>query len=78
VLLGPAPLLVQRGLTGRFELIRVPRWSFAEMRTGSGWDLDRYIYHGGYPGAATLVSDREWWVHPLSCVRTTSDVLLPR
>jgi uncharacterized protein len=41
VLLGSAPLLVQRGLTeslaGRFEMIRVPHWSFAEMRTAFGW-----------------------------------------
>ncbi|MBI4326945.1 MAG: AAA family ATPase, partial [Chloroflexi bacterium] len=35
VLLGSAPLLIQRGLTeslaGRFEIIRVPQWSFTEM-----------------------------------------------
>ncbi|MGH3698847.1 MAG: AAA family ATPase [Pseudonocardiaceae bacterium] len=57
VLLGSAPLLVQRGLTeslaGRFELVRVPHWSFAEMRAAFGWDLDRYIYHGGYPGGSS-------------------------
>jgi predicted AAA+ superfamily ATPase len=77
VLLGSAPLLVQRGLTeslaGRFELIRVPHWSFAEMRAAFGWDLDRYIYHGGYPGAATLASDHERWVNYIldSLVETT-------
>ena len=84
VLLGSAPLLVQRGLTeslaGRFELIRVPHWSFAEMRAAFGWDLDRYIYHGGYPGAAALVSDHERWVNYIldSLVETTisRDVLL--
>jgi uncharacterized protein len=84
VLLGSAPLLVQRGLTeslaGRFELIRVPHWSFAEMRTAFGWDLDRYIYHGGYPGAAALVGDHERWVNYIvdSLVETTisRDVLL--
>ncbi len=36
VLLGSAPLLIQSGLTeslaGRFEVISVPHWSFAEMR----------------------------------------------
>ena len=59
VLLGSAPLLVQQGLTeslaGRFELIRVPHWSFPEMREAFGWDLDRYVLFGGYPGAAPLV-----------------------
>jgi len=36
VLLGSAPLLVQRGLSeslaGRFEILHLPHWSFAEMR----------------------------------------------
>jgi predicted AAA+ superfamily ATPase len=53
LLLGSAPLLVQRGLTeslaGRFELIRVSHWSFSEMREAFGWDLDRYLYFGGAP-----------------------------
>ena len=56
VLLGSSPLLVQRGLTeslaGRFEVLHVIHWSFAEMRDAFGWDVDRYVYFGGYPGAA--------------------------
>lgn len=65
VLLGSSHFLMQQGLTeslaGRFELIRVPHWSFAEMRAAFDWDLERYIYFGGYPGAATLVSDEARW-----------------
>lgn len=65
VLLGSSQFLVQKGLgeslAGRFELIRVPHWSFAEMREAFGWDVDRYIYFGGYPGAATLVDDEFRW-----------------
>lgn len=65
VLLGSSQFLVQKGLgeslAGRFELIRVPHWSFAEMRDAFGWDVDRYIYFGGYPGAATLVDDEFRW-----------------
>src|SRR3990170_2478739 len=42
-LLGSSLLLVGRGLTeslaGRFELIRVPHWSFAEMREAFGFSL---------------------------------------
>jgi uncharacterized protein len=64
-LLGSAPLLVQRGLAeslaGRFELIRVPHWSFAEMRDSFGWELERFLFFGGYPGAADLVDDEERW-----------------
>lgn len=58
VLLGSSHFLMQQGLgeslAGRFELIRVPHWSFAEMRDAFGWDVDRAVYFGGYPGAATL------------------------
>lgn len=65
VLLGSAPMLVQRGLTdslaGRFELIRFPHWSYPEMRDGFGFELDRYLYFGGYPGAADLTRDRDRW-----------------
>lgn len=64
-LLGSAPLLVQRGLgeslTGRFELIRFPHWSFAEMREAFGWDLSRYLFFGGYPGAAPFADDADRW-----------------
>ncbi len=84
MLLGSAPLLVQRGLTeslaGRFELIRVTHWSFAEMREAFAWSLPRYLYFGGYPGAAALVGDPRRWVNYVldSLVETTlsRDVLL--
>ena len=65
VLLGSAPLLVDRGLSeslaGRFEMLRLPHWSFAEMRAAFGWPLERYLFHGGYPGAAPLVGQPERW-----------------
>lgn len=65
VLLGSAPLLVQSGLSeslaGRFEVIRVPHWSFAEMRDAFGWSLNQYVYYGGYPGSAPLIDEPERW-----------------
>lgn len=65
VVLGSAPLLVQRGLSeslaGRFEVIRLGHWSFAEMRAAFGWGLERFLFFGGYPGAASLVDDIERW-----------------
>jgi hypothetical protein len=65
VLLGSAPLLVRKGLTeslaGRFELIPVTHWSFAEMQAAFGWSLEQYIFYGGYPGAASLFPDHERW-----------------
>ncbi|MEX2449170.1 MAG: ATP-binding protein [Solirubrobacterales bacterium] len=84
VLLGSAALLVQRGLseslTGRFELIRAPHWSFREMRDAFGLTLDEFIYFGGYPGAADLIEDEQRWASYVldSIVETTisRDLLL--
>lgn len=65
VVLGSAPLLIQRGLSeslaGRFEVLRLPHWSFAEMREAFGWSVERFVYYGGYPGAAPLVREPERW-----------------
>lgn len=65
VLLGSAALLVQHGLseslTGRFELIRAPHWSFGEMHDAFGLTLDEFVYFGGYPGAAGLIEDEQRW-----------------
>lgn len=59
VVLGSAPLLMQRGLSeslmGRFELLEMTHWSYSEMRDCFGFTLDQYIYFGGYPGPAQLV-----------------------
>ena len=65
VVRGSAPLLFAQGLTeslaGRFETLRLPHWSYAEMRAAFGFSLDHYLYFGGYPGAATLVRDPTRW-----------------
>jgi len=65
ILLGSSRLLIQKGLTeslaGRYELMNITHWSFDEMRDAFGWSLDQYIYFGGYPGSASLISDEERW-----------------
>lgn len=65
VLLGSSQFLMQSGasesLAGRFELIRVPHWCFAEMREAFGWSVEQFIYFGGYPGAASLISEQSRW-----------------
>jgi hypothetical protein len=84
VLLGSAPLLLQRGLTeslaGRFESIPAPHWSYGEVREAFGWSLEQYIYYGGYPGAEPLIGNRERWARYIidSLVETTisRDILL--
>ena len=84
VLLGSAPLLVQQGMTeslaGRFEVIHLTHWTLAEMKQAFGWTVDQYIFYGGYPGAAPLVTDPERWARYVrdSLIDTTisRDVLL--
>jgi predicted AAA+ superfamily ATPase len=65
VLLDSSPLLMQGGLTeslaGRFEIIHVPHWSFSEIKEAFRWNLDKFIFYGGYPGAAPLIEDYERW-----------------
>ena len=65
VLLGSSRLLLKKGLTeslaGRFELIRMPHWSFTEMRDAFGLTLDEYVYYGGYPGPAQMINDELRW-----------------
>ncbi len=62
MILGSSPWLMQKGmsesLAGRFEMIPITHWSYAEMKQSFGWSLDEYIYFGGYPGAAIL-ADKE-------------------
>lgn len=84
VLLGSAPLLIQRGLSeslaGRFEVLHLPHWSLSEMRAAFGFTLDEYLYYGAYPGAASLAGDPQRWGRYIrdSLIETTiaRDVLL--
>lgn len=84
VLLGSAPLLIQRGLTesltGRFEILYQPHWTFKEMQSAFGLKIDEYLYFGGYPGAAPLISNPERWAqyikHSLIEPTISRDVLL--
>jgi len=65
VLLGSSRLLLQKGLSdslaGRFETFHMGHWSFAEMEAAFGWNIEQYIYFGGYPGSAQLVKDENRW-----------------
>ncbi|MBQ3658208.1 MAG: ATP-binding protein [Bacteroidales bacterium] len=64
-LLGSSRLMLRKGLTeslaGRFEMIRLGHWTFAEMHEAFGWNLEQWIYFGGYPGTARFVSDEKRW-----------------
>lgn len=65
VILGSSRLLLKDGLTeslaGRFEIIQMPHWSYAEMHEAFRVDADQYIYFGGYPGGAKYIRDERRW-----------------
>ena len=65
VLLGSSRVLLERGLAdslaGRFETIKVPHWSFVEMREAFDFSLEQYVYFGSYPAAASLIDDEGRW-----------------
>ena len=84
VLLGSSRLLIMRGLSeslaGRFELLRIGHWDYAEMRDAFGWTLDKYVYFGGYPGSAAMTGNETRWRNyvrdALAGAAITKDVLL--
>ena len=65
LLLGSSSLLLQKGmsesLAGRFFLYRCPHWRYSEMKEAFNWDLDKWIFYGGYPGAAELIENEDNW-----------------
>lgn len=65
VILGSSRLLLKDGLTeslaGRYELLRMPHWSYREMRDAFGTDVEHYIFFGGYPGGAKLTDNETRW-----------------
>lgn len=84
VILGSSPLLIQSGLNeslaGRFETLRAGHWTFSECHEFFGWDIDTFIFFGGYPGAAPLIKDHHRWLSYIqdSLIETTisRDILL--
>lgn len=65
VLLGSSRLLLKKGLTeslaGRFELLPMGHWSYQEMHDAFGWDINQYVYFGGYPGSAAYLPNENRW-----------------
>ena len=65
ILLGSSRLLLKKGLTeslaGRFELLPMTHWSYQEMHEAFGWDINQYVYFGGYPGSAAYLSNENRW-----------------
>lgn len=67
LLLGSSSLLLQKGvtesLTGRFFLYHCNHWQYTEMRDAFDWDLEKWIFFGGYPGAVDFVDEEQVWAN---------------
>ncbi len=65
VISGSSPMTMQQGLNeslaGRFETIPVAQWSFPEVAAAFGFDAGRYVFYGGYPGAARHIGTPPEW-----------------
>ena len=65
LLLGSSALLVQKGLTeslaGRFFQYRCGHWGYGEMKAAFGWNLEEWIFFGGYPGSAQFRKNESDW-----------------
>ena len=65
VIAGSSPMTMQQGLNeslaGRFETMPVAQWSFPETAAAFGFDIDRYVFYGGYPGAAPHAGTPPEW-----------------
>jgi uncharacterized protein len=84
ILSGSSKLLIQDGLTeslaGRFELIKMPHWSFSEMQEAFDINEEQYVYFGAYPGAAPFFNNENRWRNYMkdSLIETTisKDILM--
>ena len=84
ILLGSSRLLMQQGLTeslaGRFESMYLGHWTFNEMHDAFGWTSEQFVWFGGYPGSAQLISDEERWknyvVNSLIETSISKDILM--
>ena len=65
ILLGSSRLLLHQGLTeslaGRFETMYMGHWTFREMKDAFQWNVEQFVWFGGYPGSAGLIGDEERW-----------------
>jgi uncharacterized protein len=65
VVLGSSSLQIQIGLTeslaGRFEMTRIYHWTYAELKNAFGYDLERYLLYGGYPGFVHYEDEYDRW-----------------
>jgi predicted AAA+ superfamily ATPase len=65
VLLGSAALAIEKNLkeslAGRYELVRIEHWNFAEAQEAFGISLPQFIEFGCYPGSMNFFTELDRW-----------------
>ena len=65
IVLGSSSLMLQHGLSeslaGRFFKYPCYHWSYQEMKKAFGQELHKWLFFGGYPGAAPFTDDFTMW-----------------
>ncbi len=65
VVLGSSSLQIQTGLSeslaGRFELTRIYHWTYPELKNAFGYNLERFLLYGGYPGSVAYEAEYDRW-----------------
>lgn len=65
LILGSSALMMQEGLSeslaGRFFLHRCSHWHYQECQAAFGWNIEQWIFFGGYPGAAAFIDNETNW-----------------
>jgi predicted AAA+ superfamily ATPase len=46
---------------GRFKMLLSSHWNYSECKAAFGYSLDDFLFFGGYPGAASLITDENRW-----------------
>lgn len=65
ILLGSSSTLISQhllqSLRGQLAFYACNHWGYSEMAEAFSWDLDRWLYFGGYPGSAPFIEQDAVW-----------------
>ena len=61
VLIDSTVFRMPENLLSYCSFLTMGHWSFAEMKKAFGYDLNQFLFYGGYPKGAAFLTDYEGW-----------------